>query len=993
MKKYCYTKEQKSFIESMRVPYAVYQFVDKRVVTIALSAGFCRLFGYEGFAEAYRDMDNDMYKDTHPDDIARIANDALRFATEGGRYETIYRTKVAGGPGYRIIHAYGEHVYPEAGVQLAQIWYSDEGIYVEECGQSGNRLNQSLSNALHENSLVKASQYDYLTGLPNMTYFFELAEADKARVWEESGTPALLYIDFSGMKFYNTKYGFAEGDKLLQAFAKELAETFGNEHSCRIGSDHFAVQTKTEGLDKTLKKMLAECKKMNGGKTLPIHVGVYVAQANEAVHTSVACDRARLACKALNGKYATAVKYYEKGLSEDAAKKQYVVENIDRALAENWIRVYFQPIIRAVNGRVCDVEALARWVDPEKGFLSPADFIPALEDAGLIYRLDLYIVDRVLEVIKLRLYENEIVVPHSVNLSRSDFDACDIVEEIRKRVDDAGIRRDLITIEITESIIGSDFDFMKKQVERFQRLGFPVWMDDFGSGYSSLDVLQSIKFDLLKFDMSFLRRLDEGNAGKVILTDMMRMATSLGVDTVCEGVETEEQVRFLQEIGCSKLQGYYYSKPMPFVRVQEMREKRSVLESEDPEESAYYEKVGRVNLFDLGVIAGEAENALRNTFSTIPIAVLEAHGDTAHYIRSNRSYRYLAKRFLGIDITGESIETAVSERVNWLRFIPALKKCCKTGQHVFFEEKAPDGSVFHFFMRRIAINQITKSTSVAIAVLSVTDPEESTTFAEIARSLAANYYNIFVIDLDKNEYIEYSSKAGGEELSIERRGEDFFESAKAAAEERVYKEDREAFLTVFTKDVVLRELESQGVFTTIYRVVDSGTPTYVQMKVTRMHGGNRLILGISNVDAYIRQKKLFDEMRKEREALVRVMALSDGYLSLFTVNPTSGQYVEFSSSEAFDSLGAAKQGEDFFGQAYEDAFTVCYEEDRARFQEQFTLENVMREIRTGGSYKIDYRLLINGEPKPVTLKAALIHEGGEEKLVVGVRAWRDRITR
>ncbi len=164
-------------------------------------------------------------------------------------------------------------------------------------------------------------------------------------------------------------------------------------------------------------------------------------------------------------------------------------------------------------------------------------------------------------------------MPHSINLSRSDFDMCDIVEEVRRRVDDSGLPRNIITIEITESAIGSDFDFMKQEIARFQQLGFPVWMDDFGSGYSSLDVLQSIKFDLIKFDMIFMKKLDDGESGKIVLSELMRMATSLGVDTVCEGVETKEQQRFLQEIGCSKLQGYYYTKPIPLESILERYEK------------------------------------------------------------------------------------------------------------------------------------------------------------------------------------------------------------------------------------------------------------------------------------------------------------------------------------------------------------------------------------------------------------------------------------
>ena len=991
MEKYRYSPQEQSTLEQLRQPFAVYQFIDKRVVTLVLSEGFCRLFGYEDRAQAYYDMDNDMYKDTHPDDVARIANAAFRFATEGGKYEVIYRTRVTGTSDYRIIHAYGEHVFTDTGVRLAHVWYSDEGIYDEGCAQQGIELTQSLSDALHENSLVKASQYDYLTGLPSMTYFFELAETGKAKVRENGGNPVLLYIDFSGMKFYNTKYGFVQGDRLLQAFAKVLAKIFGNEHSCRIGADHFAVQTEEAGLDEKLQHMFRDCREMNEGRTLPIHVGVYVAQA-EKVHTSVACDWAKLACGALSGRYETAVNYYSHDLSEDAEKRQYIIENLDRAITEKWIQVYLQPIIRTVNGRVCDVEALARWIDPEKGFLSPGDFIPALEDAGLIYKLDLYMVDQILDSMKEEITVGFYAVPHSINLSRSDFDACDMVEEIRKRVDEAGVDRSLITIEITESIIGSDLGFMKEQVERFRDLGFPVWMDDFGSGYSSLDVLQSIQFDLIKFDMSFMRKLDEGDGGKIILTELMKMATSLGVDTVCEGVETEDQVRFLREIGCSKLQGFYFSKPIPLETLKALRESKNLIQRENPHESEYYECIGRVNLFDLSFLANLDDSVTKNTFDTVPMGIMEvnAAGDKVKYVRSNQSFRDFMRRAFGFDLSDPDLEYSVPPEGPGSGFMKAIEQSKDNNNRAFVDEIMRDGSTVRSFIRVIGKNPVNGRESVALAVLSITEPDESTTYADIASALAADYYNIFVIDLDTNNYIEYSSQVGGEEMSLERHGGDFFESAKRDTMTRIYAEDRAQFLALFTKENVLRDIDRQGVFTTTYRLIDTGTPMYVNMKITRMKGGNRLILGVSIVDANMKEKERFEQMKKERETLVRVMALSDGYLTLFTVDPKTGSYVEYSSSEDFDSLGAKKDGDDFFGQAFVDAYTYCYAEDRQRFQEQVTMENVMREIQLHGKFSINYRLIIKGEPVPVTLKASLFKDGDEDKLVVGVRAWKDR---
>jgi diguanylate cyclase (GGDEF)-like protein len=983
MERYQLPLQEKNMLERLRQPFAIYQFVDKRVATLVLSDGFCKLFGYDDRAQAYFDMDNNMYRDTHPDDAARIANAALRFATKGGQYEVVYRSKMKDTSDYRIIHSYGEHVLTDDGVRLAHVWYSDEGVYREGRAQQGIELTESLSNALHENSMVKANQYDNLTGLPSMSYFFELAEAGRDKVRDNGGTPVLMYIDFSGMKFFNTKYGFLEGDKLLRAFARILADKFGNEHCCRIGADHFAVQTEKDGLEDKLQKLLIECREVNDGKNLPVHIGVYVAEG-EKVHASVACDRAKMACTALSGRYETAVKYYSQNLSEDAGKRQYIIENIDRAIKEEWIQIYTQPIIRAVNERVCDVEALARWVDPVKGVLSPADFIPALEDAGLIYKLDLYMVDQVLNAIKAREESGFRAVPHSINLSRSDFDSCDIVEEIRKRVDGAGVNRSLITIEITESVIGSDMQFMKEQVERFRSLGFPVWMDDFGSGYSSMGVLQSIRFDLIKFDMSFMRKLNDGEAGKIILTELMKMATSLGLDTVCEGVETEEQVQFLREIGCSKLQGYYYSKPIPFKTALELYKQQTVAPDENPEELDYYETIGRVNLFDLGVIASEDETAFHNVFETIPIAVLEVRDGKARYIRSNRSYQDFVKRFFDVNILKTRNSYRESAAEYGTTFTAVIRQCCNNENRAFFDEKMPDGSVVHAFARRISTNPVTGSVAIALAVLSISDPDERETYADIAQALATDYYNIFVIDLDTDDYIEYSSMAGGEELSVVRHGGDFFESARRDTMTRIYEEDREPFLALFTKERVLGDIEKQGVFTTTYRLIDTGSPMYVNMKITRMHGGNRIILGVSNIDAQMKQQEEARRLRQEKVALGRIAALSPDYIVLYTVDPETGRYTQYNPSKGFADFGLATYGEDFFTDVVLDAPKAIPSEDIERHLHILTKENMLREIRENGFFIYHYRLKMDGKTVPVNLRATMVSGTDGDRLILGV---------
>lgn len=865
VERYEFAPEQKIFMEGMQIPFAVYQFIDKRVVTLVLSEGFCELFGYGDRQQAYHDMNTDMYKDTHPDDAARIADAAFRFATEGGNYETVYRNRDAASGAYRVIHARGKHVYTENGTRLAYIWYSDEGRYTEDMGQFSGTPGRSYNSILYEESLMRVNHYDYLTGMPSMSCFFELAEAGREAINRSGGKAVMLFADFSGMRYYNTKYGFAEGDKLILSFAKLLIRRFSNENCCHIGGDHFAVFTREDGIEEEIKALFLEVRELNGGVSLPLRVGIYQDRMEE-VPASMACDRAKYACDALRNTFLSSYGYYSMELSEDAEKRQYVLTHLDQALAERWIEVYYQPIVRAMTGRVCDEEALARWIDPERGYMSPAEFIPYLEDAGLIYQLDLYVLDRVLEKLRVQQNANLFLVPQSINLSRSDFQACDMVEEIRRRVDASGFSRGLISIEITESVIGDNFDFMKEQVERFQELGFPVWIDDFGSGYSALDALQSIKFDLIKFDMSFMQKLNEEKNSKVVLTELMKLATALNMDTLCEGVETEEQAEFLQEIGCSKLQGFLFTKPIPLKEVLGRYERGEQIGFENPMASGYYDAIGRINLYDLMVIAnGEDAASIRNYFDTLPMGILEVENGKARIVRSNQTFRQFMKRFFNLDLTSGQWLNEVPDGIG-ANFMKLIRQCCKTGQRAYFDDRLADGTMIHSFLRRIGMNPVNGRTAVAMAVLSVTEKGEGTDYASIARALASDYYNIYYVNLKDERFIEYTSRMGQEGLTMERHGEHFFENARRDVEFRIYEEDREPFLKVFTRENVLRSLDEKGVFAAFYRLIDNGAPMYAHLKITRLQQDpDHLILGVNLIDSQMKQKEMNDSLRRDQK--------------------------------------------------------------------------------------------------------------------------------
>ncbi len=982
MERYRFPAEALNSLEQMPVPLAVYQFIDGHVYTLALSDGYREMFQLSDKQEAYRLLNEDVLFDTHPDDIPRIKEAVRRFITESGRYEAIFRARKYREQDCHIIHAVGKHIYTETGERLAYVWFTDEGAYTEDDTEA-TALNRAFNNALHEESLLRASFYDSLTGLPTMTHFFTLAEAGKAAIVERGERPVLLYMDLNGMKTYNDNYGFAEGDKLLVAFSGLLERAFGKECCCHIGGDRFAVYTREDGLEDRLRRLFADARGINGGNSLPVRAGIYVSGI-EDVPVSSACDRAKIACDAIPKTDTSIFKHYSEEMRKAIRRRQYIISNIDRAIAGRWIQVYYQPIVRAVSGRVCDEEALARWIDPVEGFMSPADFIPTLEDTGLIYKLDLYVLEQVLEKMRRQAETGLYIVPHSINLSRSDFDVCDIVEEIRRRVDASGVGRDRITIEITESVIGRDFEFMKAQVERFQRLGFKVWMDDFGSGYSSLDVLQSIKFDLIKFDMSFMRKLDEGDNGRIILTEMMKMAASLGVDTVCEGVESHAQVRFLQEIGCSKLQGFCFCRPIPFEQILERYQKGVQIGLENPEEAAYYEAIGRMNLFDLGVIAGEAEGALQNAFSALPMGILEITEDQARYVRSNKPYRDFMRRFFGFDAAKDSVDFGGAPIDYVPSFMTTVQRCRDTANPLFFDDVMADGSRVHAFVRKIGVNPIKGSVAVAVAVLSVSAPNESETYADIARALAADYYIIYVVDLDSERFIEYTSPVGGEELAFERHGEYFFTAVRRDAETRIYEADRASVLSWFTKENVLRELETQGAITTAFRVMDHGAPMYVNIKITRMQGRNRIIVGVSIIDTQMKQQEEEKRLRRERVSLSRVAALSPDYIVLYTIDPRTGHYTQFNPSNVYENVGLAREGEDFFADVRTNSPRAIAPEDLERHLSVLTRENMLRVIRKNGMLIHDYRMLLDGKSVPVSLKATLIEEDGEEKILLGI---------
>lgn len=557
---YEFKPEIRAAYEALTVPFVIYQYVHKRAVALLASDGFCKLIRMSR-KDAIQLMNTDMFRDTHPDDIARVSNAANKCIAEGEPYDVVYRSWVEEAQRYGIVHAHSDQLITEDGTRLAITYYVDETHYAAGIGDgSDTTLTEELQARLRSEMPVLTEYYDGLTGLPNFKYFTALVE-DARIMTKGMGTDlAVIACDLTGMKAFNNIYGNDAGDQILYDFARMLAKNFAVENCARLGNDHFAAISLASDVEERLNAVFDDM--ANREKKLPVRAGIYL-ESIEDVDANTAWDRAKTASDIDRASYHSAFVYFDDKMLRASKISEYVVHNVDAAVKNDWIRVYYQPVFSAKTEKCCGAEALARWQDPEMGFLTPGDFIPPLEDAKLLYKVDLHMIETVITDMKVRKAAGKPVYPVSVNLSRYDCEMCDMVDEINQRVTAAGINKKKLVIEITESVVGLNPTFLKRQVNRFKAAGFDVWMDDFGSGYSSFGTLKSLNFDVIKLDMTLIRDLENNIKQKKLVAGIIGMLRNIDIGTLAEGVETKAQAEILKRIGCERFQGYYYAKPMP----------------------------------------------------------------------------------------------------------------------------------------------------------------------------------------------------------------------------------------------------------------------------------------------------------------------------------------------------------------------------------------------------------------------------------------------
>lgn len=410
-------------------------------------------------------------------------------------------------------------------------------------------------------AMVNQFKLDRLTGLYTKEFFYRKVRERLDTEPEKEFT--LLCCNIENFRLYNDSFGRKAGDRLLveaaQIFRKRVSE---DAVCCRYTADRFLCLTEKES-EKKGRESFTQARKMTRSDltdNLPVKLGIYEI-TDRSVPVELMCDRAIWVVDSIKGIYDQYVAVYDDNIRSILLREQAITDAMETALSEKQFTVYFQPKHSLNDDSMVGAEALVRWIHPEWGFMSPGEFIPLFEKNGFIRRLDEYVWESVCAKLCEWKDKGYTIVPVSVNVSRADIYQSRLVDTFCKLIEKYEIDPSYLHLEITESAYTENPEQIISRVEELRNKGFVIEMDDFGSGYSSLNMLSQMSLDILKLDMKFIRYEMSKPTRQSLLHDIINMAHRLHLKVVAEGVETADQKERLSSMNCDYAQGYFYAKP------------------------------------------------------------------------------------------------------------------------------------------------------------------------------------------------------------------------------------------------------------------------------------------------------------------------------------------------------------------------------------------------------------------------------------------------
>ncbi|MBE5963096.1 MAG: EAL domain-containing protein [Lachnospiraceae bacterium] len=407
------------------------------------------------------------------------------------------------------------------------------------------------------------ANFDQFTGIYNKYHFYE--EVQNVLKMDEQGQYVLMVSDVGQMKFVNDTFGTKTGDEIIKAIADSIRRNVpeGAVYG-RLESDKFAVLMKKQDFDETRFMESSDKILKQKNKLLPVkhYLGIYEIK-DRTLPVDLMCDRAIMAVNTIKGSYHCTIAYYDTEYHSRINYERQIIADLPRALEEEEFQIYLQPQINHDTKEIVGAEALVRWIHKKKGMIPPSDFIPVFEKNGLIAKLDEYVWDKACAILKEWKQKGRDNWSISVNISPKDLYFMDIYSVIKGLVEKHQISPSVLKLELTETSFVNDVKQLISLIADLKELGFKVEMDDFGSGYSALNILKDIPVDILKMDMRFFEYTDNEDRSAKILSAVVEMAKRLKIPVIAEGVEDLRQADYLSSIGCSVIQGYLYARPMP----------------------------------------------------------------------------------------------------------------------------------------------------------------------------------------------------------------------------------------------------------------------------------------------------------------------------------------------------------------------------------------------------------------------------------------------
>jgi diguanylate cyclase (GGDEF)-like protein len=408
-------------------------------------------------------------------------------------------------------------------------------------------------------------KHDKLTGAWSREYFFDVINK---RIQDTNSVFQFIALDLDKFKYINEYYGRKAGDTVLITVADRLLEVFGKKAAIAHSyADKFYICVEKDGIMQEEIDYITDdkiCLERGEVIKVSIKMGIYSYEASTQMYTADECiDRALMAKATIKGIHGKRYAVYTTVLEERIREENEIESLMEKALEEREYVVYYQPKFSLSTGELVGAEALVRWNSKEKGMLSPGIFVPLFEKNGFIVKLDFYVYEEVCRFIRKILDQNIDMVPISINVSRAHIETTDFVDKLVEVVDKYEIPHRHLEIEMTESTYGSDNVNVLRIVNQLKNHGFLLSMDDFGSGYSSLNLLKNMPIDVLKIDKEFLGETDTSKRSREIIRMIVEMSKAIDIQTICEGVETDQQAQFLRRIGCDMVQGFLFARPMP----------------------------------------------------------------------------------------------------------------------------------------------------------------------------------------------------------------------------------------------------------------------------------------------------------------------------------------------------------------------------------------------------------------------------------------------